>query len=150
MKQKGEIALWSSQCKEMSEEMSKTRIDLEGVAKELNEEKEQMPSKIRSELQPLKDDLALQLKATKEECDKRIEALSENIKAKESKLSREITRLSKENEELQSKLKATKEESWYYGNLFENVKEIYEQHEKKEEVSPPLALTLTRQSLSLT
>ena len=159
MKQKGEIALLSSQCKEMSEEMSKMRIDLEGVAKELNEEKEQMPSKIRSTLQPLKDEIVLQtknysrlnqalfrqvsievgslkeselshkmtrllkdneefrneLKATKEEYDKRIEILSENMKNKESELSCEITHLSEENEELQSKLKATKEE--YDGNL---------------------------------
>ena len=168
MKQKGEIALLSSQCKEMSEEMSKMRIDLEGVAKELNEEKEQMLSKIRSALQPLKDDLALQrhyvsqkealsqqvsieeeydgslkeselshkmtcllkdneefrneLKATKDEYDKRIETLSENIKAKERKLSREITRLSEENEELRSELKATKEE--YDGNLSKNIEEI--------------------------
>ena len=152
MKQKGEIALLSSQCKEMSEEMSKMRIDLEGVAKELNEEKEQMPSKIQSALQPLKDDLALQLKyyarlnealsqkvsvethllkdndefrkelkATKEEYDKKIETLSENIKNKESELSCEITRLSKENEELQSELKATKEN---FERLSENIEKI--------------------------
>ena len=190
MKQKGEIALLSSQCKEMSEEMSKMRIDLEGVAKELNEEKEQMPSKIRSALQPLKDDLALQsryyvrqkealsqkvsievgslkeselfhkmtrllkdnedfrneLKATKEEYDKRIETLSEDIKAKESKLSCEITCLSEENEELRSKLKASKEE--YDGNISKNVEEICQPTEPAkivamEEVSLPLALTLT-------
>ena len=179
MKQKGEIALLSSQCKEMSEEMSKMRIDLEGVAKELNEEKEQMPSKIRSALQPLKDDLTLQLKyyarlnealsqkvsvetrllkdndefrnelkVTKEEYDKRIEILSENIKNKENELSCEITCLSKENEELRSKLKATKEE--YDGNLSKNIEEICQPTESPisvQLVSPPLALTLTRQSL---
>ena len=191
MKQKGEIALLSSQCKEMSEEMSKMRIDLEGVAKELNEEKEQMPSKIKSALQPFKDELALQtkhylglkealfrqvsievgslkesklshkmtrllkdnedfqneLEATKEEYDKRIEILSENMKNKESELSCEITRLSEENEELRSKLKATKEE--YDGYFSVIVEEICptEPTSSVEEVNPPLALTLTRQSL---
>ena len=85
------------------------------------------------------------MKATKKEYDKRIETLSENIKAKEDKLSCEITHLSEENEELRSKLKAMQKE--YDKDIFKNICQPTELTICMQEVSLPLAFTLTKQSL---